>query len=94
MPATAICWTAYESFKVVLSRDDERIDPTKREQIKNEPYVIQPHVMIYDSSESNNTPRETDNTRLPSRELPLSIYTAINLKPMHTKRVFSDSSFK
>lgn len=103
MPATAICWSTYEFFKFVLSsksKDNYRNVRTDAELyvIPKPPVIAElnttavmdncsPHQNTLESSISGSQRVSEPATS----RFDVGVYTAINMKPMHTERVFDPS---
>lgn len=107
MPATAICWSTYEFFKYFLSSKskDNYQSSVLNIRTDTELYVIpKPPVIaelnaaaVIDNGSSHTTTMESNISGSQRVSEPatsrfeVGVYTAINMKPMHTERVFDPS---
>lgn len=92
MPATAICWSTYEFFKFVLSSKSK--DNYRNVRTDAELYVIPKPPVIAELNTTavmdNCSPHQNTLEPATSR-FDVGVYTAINMKPMLTERVFVPS---
>lgn len=103
MPATAICWSTYEFFKFILSKKSNESYQSSVLNVRTdtELYVIPKPPEIdaaaIDNCSSHATTVESNNSGSQRISEPatsrfeVGVYTAINIKPMHTERVFDPS---
>lgn len=96
MPATAICWSTYEFFKFVLSKKSKENYQSSVLNVRTdtELYVIPKPPVIAELNtkavESSISGSQRISEPATSR-FEVGVYTAINMKPMHTERVFDSS---
>lgn len=107
MPATAICWSTYEFFKFVLSSKSKENYQSSVLNVRTdtELYVIpKPPVIAelnttavidncnsYASTVESSISGSQRISEPATSRFEVGVYTAINMKPMHTERVFDSS---